>query len=661
MMVISSGNRAMSSFLDSFNNQNPPPPATSPGAADVDFAAARDAVEKSGQNLQHLSAAMKDNDEIVGIAVKSYGPALAVASQRLRNDHAIVVAATRKDWQAFQYASGARKNDPETARAVIEINWQTYEYLSNAMKQDTEIAMRAIRQSWMAIYKMPPSLLDDKEIMREAVLQDTQAFEMASPRLRGDPDIVRIAAMQDGALLCFASAELRDDKDFLLPVVRAQWSAIQYASDKLRDDADVVRAAVGRNAQAYKSASPRLQKDPSIARLALEGNPYLLPEMPVEIRGDRAIMLDAVQRNGMALKHAAEELRNDRDLVLAAIAQNWRAHAHASESLQEDPAVRDAVARERARQSSTRKQAINFLWLGLDLPAKPDPDNGSIRLPMPEEYINNVREAALRHPGADINLWVDSRRLTEKQLGYLKAVTEDKVRNLHVKDLCAIPAYRDEELYNRTETKRDWRSGYRGVVWLQVDAAKILIPLQGDYDRSFFADLDHAHLDIESGQVRSLLDRHGLLIGGSDGYSTSLENQLWGFDRSRRVFFEDYYSAALDISYKGEIGYGALYPTVRNALDGFEGISSTDICLPIGSRGLTHAEHPGHAWSERYEGRTHVPARELAEIFNPQSAPDAERGVSAAANENMPPREMAPPARKAQKTVLARKARGPGL
>ncbi len=192
--------------------------------------------------------------------------------------------------------------------------------------------------------------------------------------------------------------------------------------------------------------------------------------------------------------------------------------------------------------------------------------------------------------------------------------------NVHVKDLCSIPAYADEELYSRAETEKDWRSGYQGVVWLQVDAAKILISLQGDYDQSFFADLDHAHLDIESDSVQNMLSDHGLLIGSSsEYYNDSIENQLWGFDRSRRKFFEDYYAEAMRISYKGHIAYEALHPIVSRELNNFEHTETTEICFPIGSIGMGHAQQPDEEWSPEYKGRSIVTGSELTAIFSARS------------------------------------------
>ncbi len=241
-------------------------------------------------------------------------------------------------------------------------------------------------------------------------------------------------------------------------------------------------------------------------------------------------------------------------------------------------------------------QVLNFLWLNLDLPAPPDPKDGSIREPLPAKYIENTRKAGKARPAAEINLWVDSKRLTQRQVDYLKKSLEEGMTNVHLKDLRDIPAYGKEKLYNKAETNPHWRDmDQTSLIWRQVDAAKILISLQGSFDQAFFADLDHAHLDIDSKEVQTMLTKHGLMIGSADSHYASIENQLWGFTAKRRKFFEDYYKEALNCAYHGDNAWEALEEKVYNEIEDDEGIDIEEICLPISDDG-TQAEQPGHQW-----------------------------------------------------------------
>ncbi len=263
-------------------------------------------------------------------------------------------------------------------------------------------------------------------------------------------------------------------------------------------------------------------------------------------------------------------------------------------------------------------QVLNFLWLNLDLPAKPDPEDGTIRRPLPEKYIKNMRAAGKAHRKAEVDLWVDSQRLTEKQMAYLKAAVEDGLSNVHVKDLRGIPAYDQERLYNQAEKDPNWRSNQSTVIWRQVDAAKILISLQGKFDQTFFADMDKAHLDIGSKEVQERLKNPGMFIGS--GY----ENQLWGFDRGkRRQFFEEYYADALKVAYKGDNAWSTLLNKVMYDLEA-KGVHYSKISIGLKSKGGC-ATQPGHEWVGTHsykKGNNDSPfvsAKQLSKTFNSQA------------------------------------------
>lgn len=256
-------------------------------------------------------------------------------------------------------------------------------------------------------------------------------------------------------------------------------------------------------------------------------------------------------------------------------------------------------------------RVMNFLWLNLCLPPPPDPEEG-IHEPLPARYIENLRTAAAEHASAELMLWVDSKRLTEKQLDYIKASIEQDHPNLHLRDLRSIPAYDQEPLYNESETNSFWRAENNSLIWRQVDAAKILVSLQGNFDQSFFVDFDHAHLDIDSQRVQSMIKNHGMMIGSGSTMELVIENQLWGFDNTRRSFFQDCYDATLKAAYRGLNGWRTLLGEVED----LEDVYRDDICLPINSKG-PGASQPGHQWSENDfdDGPSLISAGQLAAVF----------------------------------------------
>jgi hypothetical protein len=206
----------------------------------------------------------------------------------------------------------------------------------------------------------------------------------------------------------------------------------------------------------------------------------------------------------------------------------------------------------------------------------------------------------------------------------LRLVLEDGLPNVHLRDLRSIPAYNNQKLYNDVEERPDWRQDWHCLIWRQVDCAKILVSLQGKFDQVFFADLDHAHLDIESDEVQKVIKRRGLLIGSTNDKSFSIENQLWGFDSRQRGFFEQYYVAALEDACVNKNMYGTIGNNAYKALKDKvwnEKILVEEICLLIAEDG-TPATHPGHKWSSGRNDVTEpalISQKQLSAVFRKNS------------------------------------------
>ena len=216
-------------------------------------------------------------------------------------------------------------------------------------------------------------------------------------------------------------------------------------------------------------------------------------------------------------------------------------------------------------------------------------------------------------------LWIDAQRLTEKQQAYLETSIKVDRPNIHLRDLRKIPAYNEEPLYNQTETNPHWRSKDRkSLIWRQVDAAKVLVSLQGDFDQTFFADFDHAQLDLTGSEVQGIIKKHGLVVSGAGtpGGAWSVENILWGFSRNSRNFFEEYYATVLESAYRGDNGWRDMVNKVKD-FAGRKKLTEQELLIVLGER-YGPALQPG---SPLYRGKgdkedpLFVSADNLASVF----------------------------------------------
>ncbi len=115
--------------------------------------------------------------------------------------------------------------------------------------------------------------------------------------------------------------------------------------------------------------------------------------------------------------------------------------------------------------------------------------------------------------------------------------------------------------------------------------------------------MDFAHMDINAQEVQDKLGKPGpgMFIGSGE------ENQLWGFNRDRRGFFEDYYADALRVAYAGDNAWYLLLQKVEEEFEDKGGLDCDDYCLYIDNDG-SQAEQPATSST--------IPGERLAEIFS---------------------------------------------
>jgi len=96
---------------------------------------------------------------------------------------------------------------------------------------------------------------------------------------------------------------------------------------------------------------------------------------------------------------------------------------------------------------------LNFLWLNLDLPAKPGPEDGSIRRPVRRIY-RHVRDTARAILMLTLTLYGLILQTLYKAMGLSLKWPRDGMLNVHMfHGLMLDP--RIQELYSRAETKKE--------------------------------------------------------------------------------------------------------------------------------------------------------------------------------------------------------------
>ncbi len=231
-------------------------------------------------------------------------------------------------------------------------------------------------------------------------------------------------------------------------------------------------------------------------------------------------------------------------------------------------------------------QAYNLLWLTPRFATPSEP----FRQPIPAKTLENMIRIAQKNPAANVRLWVDSKRMSDSQMEWLRRIgRENSTSNLQLLDLRTIPEYDENYLFQQEDMSPNWRDNKHSAIWRQVDAAKLFVCLQGDYDQVFYSDTDTI-IPVDSNEVQRRLVRHGLVVGGglSDEGRAWFENQAFGFNRDRLNFFRILYYKTMEGMMRGpDNGYATFIDSMRKLM----GSESNEVVMKFEHDG-TYAHHP---------------------------------------------------------------------
>lgn len=196
--------------------------------------------------------------------------------------------------------------------------------------------------------------------------------------------------------------------------------------------------------------------------------------------------------------------------------------------------------------------AYNMVWI----------NKGNLGDPLlSPNILENLERVADYNPTTDMRFWIDSYRTSPQQATELSSALGSRYEVLDLQDICA---YRQAPLFAQRGESDPWE-GKHSLIWRQVDTARLLTLREGDYDQTFYADLDIANLVTRSHKVQSTLREHGMIVSGNlNGREAWYENQLFGFTKEKRNILELLYKETLQAtSEKSENGYRTLVEFLR--------------------------------------------------------------------------------------------------
>lgn len=261
-----------------------------------DIDVVRIAVEKCAAMLIHASTRLKDIDTIVQLAITKSGSMIQVASTRLQDDYDTVMmaVANKKDGDCgLPYASLRLRGNRSIVQAAVASDGLQLQYASSQLEGDREIALIAVRQNGISL-RFATNWKDDHQVVLAAVSSAGIALRYASTRLQDDDELVRIATIQTRNVFYYLGDRFRGDFDFVhfalsLPQ-NGSSTVFQFVSNQLKDNVKIVKLAVASFALNLKYASPRLRNNYRLVKRVIEKSPWALQYASRRLQADSTIV-----------------------------------------------------------------------------------------------------------------------------------------------------------------------------------------------------------------------------------------------------------------------------------------------------------------------------------------------------------------------------------
>lgn len=273
-----------------------------------------------------LSERLKGNVQIAATAAMNNGQMLYYAPASIKDNHDVILASCSGTFNCgFRFASDARKNDRDLVLKAVQFKGSEMYYVPEKFRSDPEIVTTAVMTYGDALQYASADLKSKPGLVMTAVNQHGLALQYAAQEVQADRTVVLTAIRQSGLALQFASAALKNDRDIVLAAVLSDGSALFWASADLKDNKDMVMQAIlhqnchGSNCSPLHFASARLQDNRDIVMQSLERTAYSLQWASDNLKNDFALVKYAVQQQGGVLRYASAAMKDNFEIVMAAV------------------------------------------------------------------------------------------------------------------------------------------------------------------------------------------------------------------------------------------------------------------------------------------------------------------------------------------------------
>jgi hypothetical protein len=151
------------------------------------------AVRLNGCWLRHAAAHLKNDTEIVSVAVGNAACAITQASGARQDTYGIAFKAVTTHGYAIKFISPRLRDNYQIALAAISQDHTYMWWMSDKFKMDLDVLMAMMLQYFISLAYIAPALRDNPDLVMVAVSYRSTEFCYASTRVQVNPAVLALA------------------------------------------------------------------------------------------------------------------------------------------------------------------------------------------------------------------------------------------------------------------------------------------------------------------------------------------------------------------------------------------------------------------------------------------------------------------------------------
>ena len=319
----------------------------------------------SGNSLQYFADEIRQDKDIVSIAVNNSPHALEFADKSLLSDKDFILSLPSSAFKAFSILGDKLKKDHDVVAKAIALNCDLYQDLPKNLKEDLFIFTEALKDRSFASRKSLPLMVENAPLIitqdvntcKKIISRDLSFFQYLPISLQSNEQIISFwskletknySELDEEDLIIFLPLISRDQKSWFreneetagqtlqkIKTIDGAKSIVAYLGDlesdvlqnldvKLLANEEVLNTAVNAKATYTKAPSimehivltiPEIYENREYIEKVLIKYPKLMEFLPDNLKNSKVLAEIAINQDYMSFKYLSEELKDNDQII----------------------------------------------------------------------------------------------------------------------------------------------------------------------------------------------------------------------------------------------------------------------------------------------------------------------------------------------------------